>query len=149
MFTSGRLALFLLLFSTSYFTAASTPKVPGSSVPGATADASLDNVDDYKIGPSKLAPHAVPASVKLPLVFQGNRRQFDPKVRFLAHTKDGFILLEKDRIVLPSSRGKESLVLRLPTSSGLLSIRGEQPTGGVANYYSGNDPSQPHGDSLH
>jgi hypothetical protein len=73
----------------------------------------------------------------LPLTFEENRGQAPDGVRFLSHSSDGEFLFTPHKVVLPCSAKGSPVSLLLGNDAS--SLRTEEPTNGVANYYTGND----------
>ena len=73
---------------------------------------------------------------RLPLVFEPNHGQTDPAVRFLARTGRGTLFLTDGGAVFGSVR------IRLSGSRKPKAVQGLEPTGGVSNYFIGNDPAK-------
>ncbi len=84
----------------------------------------------------------------LPLFFEPNHGQAPKAVRFLAQHADYAILLADREIVLKSLEDAP-VTLRLAGVKKPRVIQGEQPTGGVSNYFLGPDPSKWHSDIPH
>jgi hypothetical protein len=78
---------------------------------------------------------------KLPLAFEENRGQAGSGVRFLSHTSDGTLAFTPNQVMLPCSAGAKAISLTIETDSPM-QVKGEDPTGGVVNYYSGSDRSR-------
>src|SRR5580700_4974043 len=78
---------------------------------------------------------------RLPLVFEPNQGQADREVKFLAGTQGGTLFLTEREAVL-ASRGAEPVRMRLAHAGKPKAIRGLEPTGGISNYFIGNDPAK-------
>lgn len=78
---------------------------------------------------------------QLPLVFEANQGQADPAVKVLARTGDGTLFLTEREMVL-ASRDGSPVRMRLAGSRKPEVIRGLEPTGGLSNYFIGNDPAR-------
>ena len=88
-----------------------------------------------------LLPIGIAWAASQPILFEPNRGQSGPGVRFIAHTPEGALLLTPD-----------AAVLRLPDGSrvALAPVKGkrhpdlvaEEPTGGVSHYLRGQDQSR-------
>src|SRR5579872_2742756 len=78
---------------------------------------------------------------RLPLVFEPNQGQADREVKFLARTQGGTLFLTEREAVLVS-RGSEPVRMRLAHAGKPKAIRGLEPTGGISNYFIGNDPAK-------
>lgn len=77
------------------------------------------------------------SQVRLPVVFEANRGQAAPWVRYLARTHDGEVALASDRIVVKQSKSEQEGGIALSfVGSNANSIGAEDNTGGIANYYS-------------
>ncbi len=76
-----------------------------------------------------------------PLVFEPNQCQADREVKFLARTQGGTLFLTEREAVLVS-RGAEPVRVRLAHAGKPHSIQGLEPTGGISNYFIGNDPAR-------
>jgi hypothetical protein len=74
----------------------------------------------------------------LPLTFEENRGQAAEDVRFLAHTPAGEFRFMADQVLLPCSSADGPVALSV-LQKGSVHLEAEQPTGGVANYYTGKD----------
>jgi hypothetical protein len=72
----------------------------------------------------------------LPLVFEPNNGQAIRSTRFLAH-RGGQEIEFRDQEVAISSKGASRLRIRPIAPSGLATIEGLSPTGGVSNYFIG------------
>src|SRR5579862_3907022 len=77
----------------------------------------------------------------LPLVFEPNQGQLDSQVKFLARTQGGTLFLTEREAVLVS-RGAAPVRMRLAHAGKPKAIHGLEPTGGISNYFIGNDPSK-------
>src|SRR6266849_1396039 len=75
---------------------------------------------------------------RLPLVFEPNQGQADPAVKFLARTDSGTLFLTEREAVL-TSRGAAPVRMRLAGAAKPQTIRGLESTGGISNYFIGND----------
>src|SRR6266851_1978912 len=75
---------------------------------------------------------------RLPLVFEPNQGQADPAVKFLARTDSGTLFLTEREAVL-TSRGAAPVRMRLAGARKPQAVRGLEPTGGISNYFIGND----------
>ena len=73
---------------------------------------------------------------RLPLVFEPNQGQTDPSVQFLARTKGHTLFLTDGEAVLGRVR------MRLTGARKPQAVRGLEPTGGISNYFIGNDPAK-------
>jgi hypothetical protein len=91
--------------------------------------------------PQSLPPGAIAHA--LPVVFEPNHGQAPQDVLYQARTEMGKMLLTADGLTMIDFRdGKpRELKLRFPGSTSSL-CRGESPTGGRANYYTGRDKSR-------
>src|SRR6266849_8456472 len=78
------------------------------------------------------------ATVPLPLVFEENRGQAGAAARFLAHGPEGILVFTRDQVVLPCDSGAKGVSMTIEGGD-TMQVRAEEPTGGVANYYSGSD----------
>src|SRR5579872_3008763 len=78
---------------------------------------------------------------RLALVFEPNQGQTDSKVKFLARTREGALFLTEREAVF-ASRGAAPVRMRLAHAGKPKAIRGLEPTGGISNYFIGNDPAQ-------
>jgi uncharacterized protein (TIGR03437 family) len=85
-------------------------------------------------------PSRLPSPPSLPLVFEPNRGQSGAKARFLARGT-GFSLLLADREAVLTLRRSAPVTMRLAGGSAPSRIEALEPTGGVSNYYLGNDPA--------
>jgi Beta-propeller repeat len=74
----------------------------------------------------------------LPLTFEENRGQAAEDVRFLAHTPAGELRFTADQVLLPCYSADGPVALSV-LQNGSVHLEAEQPTGGVANYYTGKD----------
>ena len=81
-------------------------------------------------------------AVTLPLVFEVNRGQANPEVRYLAHSSKATVWLTGNEAVLGSASG----TLRIGFEGGNLKaqVQAEDALPGKANYFIGNDPSKWH-----
>ena len=102
--------------------------------------------------------------VQLPLSFEINEGQTDPRVKYLAHGQGYTLWLTADQAVLglrstaqpststlparhPEALGRRAVVrLKLVGSDPAPSVRGEQPLPGQSNYFLGNNPQAWHTD---
>jgi len=75
---------------------------------------------------------------RLPIVFEPNQGQTDPSVKFLARTEGATLFLTEREAVL-SLRGAHPVRMRLAGAKKPQAIRGLEPTGGISNYFLGND----------
>src|SRR6266851_4323825 len=75
---------------------------------------------------------------RLPLVFEPNQGQADPAVKFLARTASGTLFLTEREAVL-AWRGATPVRMRLAGARKPQAVRGLEPTGGISNYFIGND----------
>jgi hypothetical protein len=78
---------------------------------------------------------------KLPLVFEPNQGQVDSQVRFLARG-GGFTLFLTDREAVMSMKGAQPVRMRLVGGAKPKEFERLEPTGGISNYFIGNDPSK-------
>jgi Beta-propeller repeat len=78
---------------------------------------------------------------RLPLVFESNQGQADPSVKFLARVKGGTLFLT-DREAVLAPRGAAPVRMRLVGAGKPQAIHGLEPTGGISNYFIGNDPAK-------
>ena len=69
---------------------------------------------------------------RLPLVFEPNRGQADPAVKFLARTQGGTLFLTEREAVL-ARRGSAPVRMRLVGAGKPQAIHGLEPTGGMSN----------------
>jgi hypothetical protein len=74
----------------------------------------------------------------LPLTFEENRGQAPEDVRFLTRTPLGDLRFTANQVLLPCSSVDGPVALSI-LQRGAVHLRAEQPTGGVANYYTGKD----------
>jgi hypothetical protein len=82
-------------------------------------------------------------SMLLPLTFEENRGQADPRVLYLSHSQDGAIFFTRDQVVLPCTGRETGVALTIEAAGNAgISVRANQPTGGVANYYKGQKRSE-------
>jgi hypothetical protein len=100
--------------SLSFSSAVAAPRISGRSVYSPTFDRAL------------------------PLAFEENRGQAAKNVRFLAHTSAGELRFTADQVLLPCSSAYGPVALSI-VQKGSVHLQAEQPTGGVANYYTGKD----------
>jgi len=82
--------------------------------------------------------HSTAFDRALPLTFEENRGQAGEEIRFLAHTPVGELRFTADEILLPCSSVDGPVALSI-LQKGTAHLQAEQPTGGVANYYTGKD----------
>ncbi len=78
---------------------------------------------------------------KLPITFEPNYGQSDPRVRFLARAGNLTVFLTDREVVLTPRQGPP-VRMRLAGSQMPRTIEGLEPTGGRSNYLIGNDPAQ-------
>ncbi len=78
---------------------------------------------------------------RLPLVFEPNQGQADAEVRFLTRTQGGTLFLTEHEAVLVS-RGGAPVRMRLTHAGKAKAVQGLEPTGGISNYFIGNDPAK-------
>jgi hypothetical protein len=92
------------------------------------------------VAPAASKPAGSPRGIQLPLVFEVNRGQAAPGVRFLARGSGFTLLLEEDGAVmkLPSSE----LRMRLAGSRRAGTIDALDPHPGTSSYFMGNDPAK-------
>src|SRR5437667_5854971 len=78
---------------------------------------------------------------RLPLVFEPNHGQADPAVKFLARAQGGTVFLtEREAVIV--SRGGEAVRMRLTRAGKPQAIQGLEPTGGISNYFIGDNPAR-------
>ena len=77
----------------------------------------------------------------LPLVFEPNQGQVDSQVRFLARG-GGFTLYLTDREAVMSLKGAQPVRMSLVGGAKPKEFERLEPTGGISNYFIGNDPSK-------
>jgi len=77
---------------------------------------------------------------QIPLTFEENRGQFAPEVRFVGRGGGATVFLMGNGAVWRF--GEESVRMSLQGSSPEISVEGLDRTGGVSNYFHGNDPSR-------
>lgn len=106
---------------------------------------SLAVIANFSFLSAVAAPHISGRSVysstfdrALPLAFEENRGQAAKNVRFLAHTSAGELRFTDDQVLLPCSSVDGPVALNI-LQKGTVHLQAEQPTGGVANYYTGKD----------
>src|SRR6516225_8647319 len=82
--------------------------------------------------------------LQIPLSFEPNRGQADPRVQFVSHGQGYTVFLTgKDAVfALSSTSGKSSSLQMTLKGSRAQSPVGLKPTGAISNYFIGNDPSQ-------
>ena len=78
---------------------------------------------------------------RLPLVFEPNRGQAEAQVNFLARAQGGTLFLTEREAVLVS-RGGAPVRMRLTHAGKPKAVHGLEPTGGISNYFIGNDPAK-------
>src|SRR5215468_2574621 len=78
---------------------------------------------------------------RLPLVFEPNQGQADAQVKFLARA-GGFTLFLTEREAVLAPRKGSAVRMRLVGSDKARQIEGLEPTGGISNYFIGNDESK-------
>src|SRR5580704_6528427 len=86
------------------------------------------------------ALHAAGHAAGLPLVFEPNQGQADPRVRFLAHGSTSTLWLTQDEAVLGSAQS--ALHIRFEGGTRTPAIQPEDALAAHANYFFGNDPSR-------
>src|SRR5258708_3193737 len=79
---------------------------------------------------------------QLGLIFEPNQGQTDASVKFLARTGGGTLFLTEREMVF-AKRDSEPVRMRLAGAMKPQSMAGLEPTGGISNYFLGND--QPSG----
>ncbi len=79
---------------------------------------------------------------RLPLVFEPNRGQADREVKFLGRTHGGALFLTEREAVLVSRGDAKPVRMRLTHAGKPRAIQGLEPTGGISNYFIGNDPAK-------
>ena len=77
----------------------------------------------------------------LPLVFEPNRGQADPQVSFLARG-GGYTLFLTRREAIVALSGSAPIRIRPSCAQEPEAIDGLEPTGGISNYFIGNDPAK-------
>jgi hypothetical protein len=77
----------------------------------------------------------------LPLVFEPNRGQADPRVSFLARG-GGYNLFLTRREAVVALHGSAPVRIRPSCAQEPQAIDGLEPTGGISNYFIGNDPAR-------
>jgi hypothetical protein len=90
------------------------------------------------------AQSAMRRYLQVPLAFEPNRGQTDPRVKFVSRGQDYTMFLTGQDVVfaLSSTAGKSSaLQMTLKGAHAQLPV-GLQPTGAISNYFIGNDPSK-------
>src|SRR5262245_57992823 len=78
---------------------------------------------------------------RLPLVFEPNQGQTDAKVKFLARG-GGFTLFLTEREAVLAPHEGSPVRMRLVGSQRSRRIEGLEATGGISNYFIGNDPAK-------
>ncbi len=87
---------------------------------------------------------------KLPLSFEENRGQTDPRVRFLSHGQGYSLFLTSSEAVLSLHAGKrvarkaDVVRMQLAGTKGRATVSGIEPLPGKANYLIGSDPAKWH-----
>ena len=76
--------------------------------------------------------------ISLPLMFEENRGQASASIRFLAHGPEGIVAFTRDEVILPCGVGVNGLSMTI-LGEDRMQVRAEEPSGGVVNYYSGED----------
>ncbi len=91
-----------------------------------------------------LSPLMAGPSTMLPLVFERNAGQTDAQVKYLTHGQRGTVWLTEQGPVLGVAEKSSVAVLRLRFEGGRRApeIEGVKQTGGVSNYFLGNDPAK-------
>lgn len=87
---------------------------------------------------------------KLPLSFEANQGQTDPRVRFLTHSGAFSLFLTSDEAVMALREGKPKkglatanvLRLKLRGANATASITGQEQLPGTSNYFIGSDPAK-------
>ncbi len=78
---------------------------------------------------------------KLPIVFEPNRGQVDAQVKFLARGA-GYTLYLTDREAVMSLKGAAPVRMSLVGGASPKAFQPSEPTGGISNYFLGNDPGK-------
>ena len=102
----------------------------------------------FSPNPTTSSP-ALVAYRHLPLIFERNQGQSDPKVRFLAHGSGYGLFFTNDSAVLSlrdSVRGYSVLSLELVNANPRAAVQGADQLPGKSNYFIGNDPAKWHRD---
>src|ERR1700729_1097990 len=91
-----------------------------------------------------LSPLMAGPSTMLPLVFERNAGQTDAQVKYLTHGQNGTVWLTEQGPVLGVAEKSSTAVLRLRFEGGRRApeIDGVKRTGGVSNYFLGDDPTK-------
>jgi hypothetical protein len=85
----------------------------------------------------------------LPLIFERNQGQSDPRVKFLAHGSGYGLFFTKDSAVLsfrPSVHSSSALSMELVNANSRSEVKGTDHLPGKSNYFIGNDPAKWHHD---
>jgi Beta-propeller repeat len=78
---------------------------------------------------------------KLPIVFEPNQGQVDGQVKFLARGA-GYTLYLTDREAVMSLKGAAPVRMSLVGGASPKAFQPSEPTGGISNYFLGNDPAK-------
>ncbi len=96
-----------------------------------------------------LAPRMRPGAASVPVAFEANRGQFDPKIQYRARDSGYELLLERGGIRFASHGSSkaagnkpDSILVRFEGSPTALEWRGQDALPGRANYFRGNDKSR-------
>jgi Domain of unknown function DUF11/Beta-propeller repeat len=115
----------------------------------ATAGGGLSDSAGVSATPAK---RTLSAFASLPLIFEENRGQTDPRVKFLAHGSGYGLFLTDDGAVLTLRRSKPDsplatvLSMELQGANPKAQVVGDERLPGKSNYFIGNDPAKWHRD---
>src|SRR5580692_8502289 len=91
---------------------------------------------------SAAASQTTPAFGKLPLSFEPNRGQADPRVQFVSRGPGYTLYLTPAEALLSLQR--ENIDMQLVGANAASPARGLEPQPGIVNYLAGNDPKKWH-----
>ena len=115
----------------------------------ATAQITAPGLHPISFSSATVRPTSVTATrFSLPLVFEPNRGQADPQVRYMARGA-GYTLFLTDTEAVMAFPGKAPVRMRLLGDNAPGHVEATDPTGGVSHYLLGNDPSKWHTNIPH
>lgn len=95
-----------------------------------------------EFGPRRPQTPSAATPPSQPLVFEPNQGQTDPEVQWIARGPGYHLFLTSDGATIVHHKSKSRVKMKLHSAHPLNNITGMEPTGGVSNYFRGNDPSK-------
>ena len=143
VFLRQKTAVFVVLLLVVFFALAATQSF-GAEAPTHSILPGFQE-DESRVGQGKIQAHIA----ELPLSFIANAGQADANVQFMVEAGKQTIFFTPQEVVFAASgttedKDTQSSVVRLrfTRANGEVSVEGEKPLPGIANFFLGNDPEQ-------